>query len=538
MTPRYWMLLVCLLGWATNLLGQGSKHNLQGGQDDEDQNRFKAFLTLNQTDEWILDGVEGETLVAHVVTKEFDPILGIAKKIDKQEDEVLLAVDDEGSESRFVFRLREKGRFAIRIHAFKNQGGGNYELFVERFAAKPIKVGEIASGNFDKKGNAHFYFDAKKGQILVPSLINDISTSLRMLDIKGKVISDWAGSSLIEEDGEYRLRLSGRPERSFELRLTAAQFSPLEENKVISGTLQAGQMEVWSFPGKPGDVRLIEVERTGRLNSRLIDAKPNKKTEHRFEDVNEEDRKAIEALPIGSRGSKLRYAVILGRDSEYQFQVIASEATDYKMKLIDPRAPIEFGKPAEGNIAVGGTAFYRWDVKAGQLCHLKLASQQFVPVFRLYDSNGELFSTVNASDDELIGRETHLSTKEGTYLLQVSSQGDGGGGAFQIDLTETKLKEIKIGGRYQGRIESGVTEYWVFDGKEGQSFFLHARSEELAPHVNVQSPDGEQTWTNQAGSEITGTLLALKLTKTGRYTIGVSANGEKGDYMLRVIDAD
>jgi len=98
------------------------------------------FLTPNQLDRWVFEGEKGETVVAHLASKEFDPILGLARSGAK-EDKPLIEVDDPGSESRFALRLPERGKFEIRVHAFKFQGGGNYTLRVQRFQASPVAVG-------------------------------------------------------------------------------------------------------------------------------------------------------------------------------------------------------------------------------------------------------------------------------------------------------------------------------------------------------------------------------------------------------------
>src|ERR1700740_657767 len=101
--------------------------------------QHSKFLTPGQLDRWVFEGEKGETIIAHVASREFDPILELARTGEK-DDQVLLEVHAPGTESRFSFRLPEKGQYKIRIHAFKYQGGGNYTLRVDRFQAKPLAV--------------------------------------------------------------------------------------------------------------------------------------------------------------------------------------------------------------------------------------------------------------------------------------------------------------------------------------------------------------------------------------------------------------
>ena len=103
--------------------------------------------------------------------------------------------------------------------------------------------------------------------------------------------------------------------------------------------------------------------------------------------------------------------------------------------------------------------------------------------------------------------------------MQVSSLGDGGGGDFRLALKETKLKELQVGGRGQGTVQPGATDFWAFAGKEGQTVFLSVRSAAFEPAVSVRSPDGVLLAADNKGNAATGSLFALKLPKTGRYTV-------------------
>ena len=161
------------------VLAQESVRKLEGPGD------HAKYLTPGQLDEWILEGEKGETIIAHVATKEFDSILELAVKGDK-EDKVLLEVDDKGSDSRFSFRLPERGEYRIRVHAFKYRGGGNYVLNLRRFQAKPLEVGKPVVGAFDNEGKSYRYFQGTKDRILTAELKGTPSNAWKVLDRKGR----------------------------------------------------------------------------------------------------------------------------------------------------------------------------------------------------------------------------------------------------------------------------------------------------------------------------------------------------------------
>src|SRR5207249_6926595 len=134
-------------------------------------------------------------------------------------------------------------------------------------------------------------------------------------------------------------------------------------------------------------------------------------------------------------------------------------------------------------------AFYSFQAAPGQLFQAGLASQKFVPLLRLYDGQGTLVAGSGDDADALEGRITHMVVKPGLYRLQVSSLGDGGGGDYRLALTETKLKELLVGGRGQGTVQPGAMDFWAFAGKEGQTVFLNVRSSTFEPSVSLRIPD-------------------------------------------------
>jgi hypothetical protein len=531
MNARTWLLaLIVIPLLALPARAQEGVRDLTGAQNSK-------FLTPNQLDRWLFEGEKGETIIAHLVSKDFDPILELARTGAKEE-KPLVEVDDPGSESRFAFRLPEKGKFEIRVHAFKFQGGGNYALRVQRFQASPLVVGKPLVGRFDREGKSYHYFPAVKDQILVPDLNGASSEAWRALDSKGRDTKGWAGTVLVEAEGEGEsyLIVSGQPEQRYDLVVREARRHDLVAGKEQPGNLLQGESDVWSFSGKPGDFLLVEVEKKGELHARLVYAPPDRKSESRL--ARPGDRPEIEFLPVANRGGRLRFVAVLGREGRYQLQLVAESAASYKLTMRDPSVPIVAGKDIEGNLPVGGTAFYSFKAVPGQLLQASLSSQKFVPLLRLYDMHGTLVAASGDDADALVGRITHMVLSEGTYRLQVSSVGDGGGGEFQQVMKEATVEELKIGERGKGTLQPGATDFRVFEGKEGQTVFLSVRSTSLDPVVSIRGPDGVLLAADNRGSAATGSLFALKLPKSGRYTVWIASRRGAGEYTVRLIDGD
>jgi hypothetical protein len=295
-------------------------------------------------------------------------------------------------------------------------------------------------------------------------------------------------------------------------------------------------MDVWNFSARPGDFRLLEVEKKGELAARVIHAPLDKTKEKRL--AEDDDWPEISFLPVAARGGCLRFAVLLGREGRYQLQLRAQTAASYELKMADPSVPIARDQETAGSLPVGGAAFYSFRASPGELFRADLGSQKFVPLLRLYDFRGRPVENGDAAAEDLQSRLTHMVVQEGLYRLQVSSFGDGGGGDFRLALREIKLKELAVGGRGQGSIQSSGADFWAFAGKEGQTVFLSVRSSACDPVASLRSPDGVELAADEHGGTETGSLLAVKLPKSGRYTVWISSRRGSGPYTLRLIDGD
>jgi hypothetical protein len=397
-------------------------------------------------------------------------------------------------------------------------------------------VGASLIGTFDRQGKGYHFFPGEQDQILIPELKGAAAEAWTVLDFKGRELKDWAGTVRIEDSGDCYLVVSGPPDHRYDLLVRAARRENLVEGKDLAGSLQQGELAVWSFPGKPGAFRLLEVEKKGAVLARLLHAPLEKPGAQPI--ARPGDRPEVALLPVSSRGGRVRFAAILGREGRYQLQLLAQTPAVYKLAARDPSVAIERGTEVQGNLPVGGAAFYSFQASPGQLFQASLAAQQFVPVLRLYDQHGSLVGDSGDDADGLEGRLTHMVVAEGLYRLHVASLGDGGGGAFHLALREAKLTELQLGGRGQGAVQPGATDFWAFTGKEGQTVFLSVRAAAFEPAVSLRSPDGVLLAADNKGQVATGSLLALTLPRTGRYTVGIAARRGAGEYTVRLLDGD
>jgi len=523
----YFSVLTVFLSLAASAFAQESVRKLERPGD------FNKFLTPGTIDRWIIQGEEGETIIARVTTKEFDPVIELAEAGDP-EDKVLLSFDDDGSESWFSYRLPKAGEYKIRIHGFEFKGGGNYALNLRRFRATPVEFGKPLVGAFDRHGRSHHYLHGEHDQMLTVG-----GTGLRsweMLDTKGRPVGNWRGSVRLEQDGEYSLALTGQPGTRYELRLRPAERKQAAFNAEMAGRLNDGELAVFDIAGKAGAFRLVEIQRQGELAARLIHAPLEEDKRPRI--ASADQRPAIQALRTADKGQVQRFAVLLGRDDRYQLQVVAQAGGSYKAKVSDPTMPLEVGQTSARALPVGAAEYYRFQGSPGQLVIAELASDQFDPFLRLYDEYGKLVAENDDGAGGLGSRISHIVMKEQAFHLQVSSLGNGGGGKYEFSLAERKAKPLVLDKRSPGKLEDGGTDHWSFEGKAGASVFFHARSADFDPDVSLRGPDGVLLGQDDNGGVGTDSLLAVKLPKSGRYTVWVTTRSGSGEYWIRPIPGD
>ena len=507
----------------------------EGTRSIEGTGQFNKYLTPGLLDRWVIEGKKGETVIAHVSTDEFDPVLELAIPGEgEKEDTVLFEVDDNGSESRFSTQLPDDGKYAIRVHGYKYKGGGNYALQVRRFQATEMKIGKPTVGTIDRDGKSYRWLRAKKDQMLKVDLRG--SASWEILDVKGRRLHPWSSAVTIEEDGEYSIIITGGPASRYELTIRPARQLDLEMDEPTTIERKQNEIDIWNFEGKPGDFRLITIEFQGSFDARLIYAPREKDDVERIEQRGQ--RPPIQFISTKSKGRFATFAAVLGRESRYQLQLAAKSNITYTVSMQDPSIPIEAGQNMDGTLSVGGSTFYSFQAKPGQLLSASLKSEQFDPVLTLYNDRGDRIASNDDGDGGMGSLITHMIVKEGTYRLHAQSLGGGGSGDYKLELLDRKLRELKIGDRDAGTLAVGRIDFWKFTGRENQTFLINVRSSDFDPTVSLYSPDGVRLAGDDNGGVGTDSLLAVMLPKSGTYTIWISPKQGAGLYTVRLLDGD
>ncbi|MGC4045660.1 MAG: PPC domain-containing protein [Armatimonas sp.] len=186
----------------------------------------------------------------------------------------------------------------------------------------------------------------------------------------------------------------------------------------------------------------------------------------------------------------------------------------------------------------GGADFWVLDGKAGELLRLDASSESFDTSIDLI----ELETGFRLSDDDTGGEKNARLigqlTRTGKYLLRVQCYGHGGGGAYQLRRVSIPARSIAMNARATGTLVADEPGIWSFTGKAGQTILLSIRSQAFDSEVQLNGPDGTLIVEDDDGGDGTNSLRSVRLPKDGTYTIWVTGKGGKGDYTLRLMDAD
>jgi hypothetical protein len=494
---------------------------------------FTKHLTPNQQDRWILSGKAGETVTAHVRSKDFDPTVVL---VDHRE-QVLVERDDPGSESRLAFRLPADGEYEIRVHAYKHSGGGNYALAVERFETTPAAVGQLVHGRIGRNGMVHYRFEGQPGRIVAISVLGDTS-GVELLDSSGRPTSLWHHSALIATPGEHVVRLRGQPDRVHTLRLREGQSFDLALEQPQKRSIEAGDMHVLNFSGQAGELRVIELTGANLLARRLIPASRLPERDGPARIASPET--TLHWLPVGSKGDRVRLALVLAGSEPLQLQLAAGskQGATYTVLLTDPSAAATMDEDQPGTLDVGGADFYHFEAQAGQLLDIELRSDRFDSYVRLFHRDGRPVAEDDDGGDDRDSRIRHLVLESGEYRVQAGSVGDGGGGEYRLRVRQSALPQTEIGGRETGQLGPQGQALWSFVGRKEQTVIVSVTGSSIEPVVEVLSPSGALLGRNGHGGAGIGALLAVRLPEDGRHTLRITAESGQGEYRLRLIDGE
>jgi hypothetical protein len=313
-------------------------------------------------------------------------------------------------------------------------------------------------------------------------------------------------------------------------------------------TLPPNSALILDLPADGPALALLELSFTGDLSSQVVT--PPSDTDQLDKAINARPAE-LQFLPAASKGSIRRFAVLnrplpapgdkaatsaspAGRS--HQLQLATQQGAAVTLRYADPRQALAANGVFEGALPVGGSQYFQLAAAPGDVVTWTCRSSHFDTELRLYDANGRLLATDDDGGGGLDAQLRYLAFRPETLLLTVTSVGNGGGGAFQLQTASSSPASIEFHQTVHGKLAAGEMRLFALAAKAGQKWLLHASSPVADGSLQLLNADGveiRQT-TGQGGRDV---VLVHEFAEDGKYILVVRLP-QPGDYQLRVLSGN
>ncbi len=456
-----------------------------------------AILTPGDRVEYKFKVTAGEALMATASSEAFDPALAI----EDEKGNVVSKNDDraEGDQSPFlIYRFPTAGTYTLKVLSFRSVAGGKFQVKYRSFHPVDFQIGkktaEVPAG-IEGEGREHLiarlavkkdkYYDLRR---VIATSPEGYKGGLGLIRVIGKSGIEGAdvtmlpqvgqGSVFLSEfDGDVYLEYS--PFRSKAVEADVAEFSAITMTSFDTKSLDLDQTEarVLEFPVNPRDV--IRTTLTG-TNPAYIMTYPAGNGHSLGEDVSQGGDSFTTWFRIQAGVDKDMVRIFHGKGT---VRVLVRNQMSTREKItISNSTDIPFWTPdavKKEDLAIGESKIYLLKSQKSDLMRVALEAKTFLPKLDIYRLNGQLANslmnraTLRAADDLYF-------PEADTFLIRVSCNGYGGGGAFTLSRTaltgpnyavgkvETVLLDDKNLGLYNVDLKAGVRYQFLRVNDEGK----------------------------------------------------------------------
>lgn len=529
--------------------GQGSLGTLSASHVEGEPVSYQHILTPGDRGEWPLTASDGDCILVRVSSSTFDPAAQLVDSLGSiliENDDVAPGVQD----AQFLFRFTKSGDYKILVKGFKSTSGGRYELVLRRFRSTEMHRLERNAAFPGRTGVRWHRFAAAANETLVVTTRSAVfnpdaaifapngersTRSPRFLAGGHTSISVFRATTA----GDYYLRVGARGNSGGYV----VTVAPATSRSIAIGTtgpqrhLAAGGLDIWTFDGAPGDLVRIKSSSSGPavdLNLSYVPKEPSAETQN-----GDSPNEPLVPLPNDPKARGEQEA-LLRQKGKYQIEVIEpfGNPLEYTIEVRNDARVLSEAPSTSGKIGLGGSDYWSFEGKAGQILRIAGNSSTFDAMLELFTERGERIEWNDDGGTDRNALLTALIKERGKYLIRVSAVGNGGSGPYELRRLNDPTRPIQLGGRVEQSIGSGSSDIWSFSGKAGQTILLSVRSQDFEAHLTVFGPDAIEVAADGGNNESADRLLAVHLPLSGKYTIWVSAKEPGGKYPLHLIDGD
>lgn len=582
-----WIIVLLTAQLATAQGGQGGAQGSQGGRQAEydrqvnaiesairvylNGDELKSILTPGEHVEWRLDLKVGQVVVAEARSDAFDPAL----EITQGESKVLASNDDRypgDQRPLLLWECPKDGEYFLRARSFMNKAGGQcfarfnvYDTMPlegsqseERAFDKPVghlilfkvpmKAGQIKRIMVERPTPRHF--GATMRQVISPIGLPDANLAGPLHAVTGDPAAHGRGPNALMApvSGNYYILADLWGAERGQLRASARELTPTAlPSGSASDQAQTDTPTVWTYRAKAGEFLRVALQGV-HLHAVLIVAEAPDVSKYsldkpetnpffpRLRTAEPEPGPAFANLPARARDPRV-VNLVAQRDATIWIASNGAGPDKGQYTLtVQPAARALSDAPSSGKLVVGGTDYWAFEAKVGDVISLTAGTETFAQNLTLRGPSLDTLWNLQASPDQATLDGLLVVTKPGRYLAGMTSRGGGGGGAYTISRKVYSAKGFAKGKPASGQIGEGEVQVWKFTVQPNDPLLIRWRSSSWAYGISVYQEDGQRA--SLPLTEIDSQLRVgiLKVSEPTTFLILLTGKRTRADYTIDVLD--
>jgi cysteine synthase len=570
---------------------------------------YGGLILLNQTNSWTFTASSGDRLVlrgaALTITNNFYPWLRIYNP-----NGALIGDNGAGSSAiadELALTATNSGNFTVLV-SDSGYGGyvgtGDYRL---TFARMPgafsvpggdeggaltnggIHKGTIQLGDLDLWSFTAAVGDRVVIRVGALTATNYFNTWFRIYNPSGVLVADSGGGSSAVADelaltstnsGTFTVLVTdsdyGGDGGTGDYQLYFAQFpgtfvvpsgdegGTLTSGNNYDGTIQLGDLDLWSFTAAAGDrivIRVGALTATNYFNTwfRIYNPSGVLVSDSGAGSSAVADELALTATNSGT-------FTVLVTDSDYggdggtgAYRLYFSQfPAAFAVPVGDEGGPLTSGSNYDATIQLGDLDLWSFTAATGDRVVVRAgtltATNYFNLWLRVYNPNGVMVADSGGGSSDSAQELAVTATNGGSYTVLVTDSdygGDGGTGAYRLYFSKfpgpfvvppgDEGGALTSGGNYPGTIQVGDEDLWSFTANTGDRFVVRFGARTFTnyfnPWMRIYSPSGVLIADSGAGNFSAAEELAVTATNSGTFFVLLAdsvygGNGGSGDYVL------
>jgi hypothetical protein len=480
-----------------------------------------AILTPGDQFTYKLKVEKGDTLFAAATSDAFDPALAVEDAHKK----VLFKNDDrsEGDQSPFVvYRFDTAGDYNLKVLSYRSVSGGKFSLRLRTFSSVDLAPGTIEHKDaHPKSGRVMFRIQAVKGKVYdLRSLTEWRPRSTGSPEYFGTNFVNLWGPTGVEDADLKRIKVAdGAP--VFEAQQTGDYYADYsctdvddpksnlvfrtdmhEVEKVSVSTTDNRQIDFASRELKLIElpVKANQIVRTAlgglpySLTMSLVDSTANATGPGTPQEGNGQPYGASEAwswyrTSIDSNSDIVR---VFQKSGTVRFALRSDFYQARKLTLKNSDSLPEWSNdvPLKNSLDIGESQLFLIKSTKSELMRVKAQASHFLPRLDIFRLNGALANS-------LCDRRTHIATDdlyfpdEGTFVIRLSCEGNGGSGDFGLDRKSATPIAYSLGSDQAMELNGQNFGLYSADLQAGKRYELVLDHPDWPLEVDLLDEDGQ-----------------------------------------------